>query len=90
MTDLSPLAIADLDANLADDMDAPTAEFTVWAAPCEDAQVDNQGYHIIHHAGAQRGGIVFVGSGSSGLTCWTDAATPEEVLRRYLDDEMIG
>jgi hypothetical protein len=37
-----------------------------------------------------RAGLVYVGSGSSGATSWTDASGPEDALRRYLEDEMVG
>lgn len=90
MTNLTQIAIADLDRNLRADIDAPEAEFTAWTAWMDGARVSNQSYDVIHHAEAQRGGIVMVGSGSSGVTFWTDAATPEEVLTRYLADDMTN
>lgn len=37
---------------------------------------------------ARRGGIVMVGSGSSGATAWTEAPDPAEVLRRTIIDGM--
>lgn len=90
MTNLTSIDIADLDPALVADIDAPVNEFTAWEAPYEAATVANQHYEIVHHAASRRGGIVFVGSGSSGRTEWTDAETPEEVLARYLADEMIS
>lgn len=90
MTNFTAIDFADLDHNLRADIDAPAAEFTAWEVDPEDKTVSNQCYHIVHHAGARRGGIVFVGSGSSGMTAWTDADTPQEVLERFLADEMIG
>lgn len=95
MTDrlLSPIAIDEIDIALRNDLDAPVAEFTAW----EHVMLRPDGYvndlnslHVVHHKGARRGGVVLVGSGSSGLTAWTDAATPEEVLRRYLADDMVA
>ena len=93
MANLISIDIADLDRNLRADMDAPAAEWTAWEHVCirEDGYVDgNRRLHILHHAEAQRGGIVLVGSGANGVTEWTDAATPDEVLARYLADDMRG
>ncbi len=88
MTDLAHIEIADVVAELRDEIDTDPSEWTAWEAPYEAATVSNQRYQIVHHAEAQRGGIVFVGSGSSGLTSWTDAATPDEVYDRYLAEDM--
>jgi len=91
MTSLIQIDLAELDHNLRADMDAPEAEFTAWEYVCmtEDGHVDgNRRLHILHHAGAGRGGIVLTGSGSSGVTDWTDAATPDEVLSRHMSDDM--
>jgi len=89
MTNLTAIAIADVVADLRDELDdTDPSEWTAWEAPYEGATVSNQCYQIVHHAEAQRGGIVFVGSGSSGLTSWTDAATPDEVYDRHLADDM--
>ncbi|WP_334151632.1 hypothetical protein [Hyphomicrobium sp.] len=91
---LSPLSIADLDHNLrAEIEDTPTSELTAWehGFADRDGLIDGlRSLHIVHSAEHRRGGVVLVGSGSSGQTVWTDAATPEEVLQRYLDDEMIN
>lgn len=91
MANLISIDIADIDHNLRTDMDAPAAEWTAWGYVhmTPDGYVDgNRRLHILHHAEAQRGGIVMVGSGASGVTDWTDAATPDEVLERYLTDDM--
>ena len=37
-----------------------------------------------------RAGIIYTGSGSSGVIHWTDADSPEEALYRYLTDNMIN
>lgn len=86
METLSPLSIEDLDHNLRTDIDSPTSDWTAW----EHVFDGQRSLHVVHHAEFRRGGVVLVGSGSSGQTVWTDAATPEEVLQRYLDDEMIN
>lgn len=90
MTKLTQIEISDLVSDLRSEMDAPEREWTAWEAPYENATVSNQRYQIIHHAEAQRGGIVFVGSGSSGLTSWTDAATPDEVFDRFVAGDMLA
>ena len=83
--------IRTLDTNLLADMAGENlSDYAAYEADDATATVSNQSYHIVFHAGARRGGIVFVGSGSNGVTSWTDAASPDEVLERYLADEMIG
>lgn len=86
--DLTENEMADLDASLRDDLDGSEEEFTAWTADCLNATVSNQCFHIVHHAEARRGGIVMVGSGSSGATAWTEAPDPAEVLRRTIIDGM--
>jgi hypothetical protein len=82
--------INNIDASLLDDMGGDTAGFTAYEAAYEDATVSNQCYHIVYNPDTGRGGIVFVGSGSSGQTSWTDAESAADVLARYLADEMVG
>lgn len=45
----------------------------------------NQRLQLVHNIDHHRGGVVFVGSGSSGLTLWLDAATPEEIVTAVID-----
>lgn len=87
---LSPLDAARLDLNLTAEMDAPVPEWTTWEFPIldRDGVLTGRSYQVVYHAGSQRGGIVLVGSGASGLTAWTDAVTPGEVLVHYLTDDM--
>lgn len=84
---MSEIDFADVVSDLRDECDGEADGWTAWTA---DALHDapNAALHIVHHADAQRGGVVYVGSGSSGLTSWTDAATPAEVLIRYWRDDM--
>lgn len=79
--------ITSLDRNLVADI-AGEEGFEAFQAEYPEATVENQCYHIAYNADAGRGGIVFVGSGSSGETAWTDAESPEEVLARFLSDDM--
>lgn len=88
MSKLYKIDFSEVVADLRDEADSDASEWTAWEAPYEAATVSNQRYQIIHHADARRGGIVFVGSGSSGTTSWTDAATPDEVFERFLADDM--
>lgn len=85
----SPIDIATLDKNLVADITGEDG-FHAFQAEYEGATVENQCYHIAFNADAGRGGIVFVGSGSSGSgeTFWTDAESPDEVLSRFLADDM--
>ena len=80
--------ISTIDANLLDDLYGDTSGYTAFEADYSGAAVSNQCYHIVFSADDQRGGIVFVGSGSSGETSWTDAASPDEVLARFESDDM--
>lgn len=87
---MTRIEITDLDKNLIADLEGSTAGFEAFEADDPEATVSNQAYHIVFSADARRGGIVFVGSGSSGATSWTDAATAQEALDRYLADDMIN
>lgn len=82
-----PIDITTLDPALVADI-AGEDGFQAFEADHQGATVANQCYHVAFNAEASRGGIVFVGSGSSGDTHWTDAETPEEVLSRFLADDM--
>lgn len=82
--------LTDLDANLFADLAGEEADYEAFKADYDNATVSNQCYHIVFAKDYYRGGIVFVGSGSSGATEWTDADSPEDVLARYVADEMAG
>ena len=77
-----------LDRNLVADLEVRTAGWRAYTAPYPGATVANQAYHVVFSAERGRGGVVQVGSGSSGATHWTDAASAGDTLRRYLDDDM--
>ncbi len=79
--------ISTLDPALVADI-AGEEGFEAFQAEYPSATVSNQCYHIAFSSDAGRGGVVFVGSGSSGETAWTDAESPEEVLERFLSDGM--
>ena len=74
--------LTDIDANLLADIVGDEANFEAFQAAYDAATVSNQCYHIVFAEHYNRGGIVFVGSGSSGVTDWTDAHSPADVLAR--------
>lgn len=88
-TNLESLAAEELDPNLATELDAPNAA-CFFAAEYEGGFRTGNGVQIAYYADAGRAGLVYVGSGSSGMTAWTDCASADDALRRFLDDDMIG
>lgn len=82
--------LSDVDASLLADLGDDLAGFEAFEAGAPNATVSNQGYHIVFSAESGRGGIVFVGSGSSGNTSWTDANSADDVLARCLADDLTG
>lgn len=82
--------LSDVDASLLADLGDDTAGFEAFEADYANATVSNQVYHLVYSADIGRGGIVFVGSGSSGNTSWTDASSADDVLARYLSNDLIG
>jgi len=80
----------DLDDNLrADIADDDGYDYELYGS--YDGCDHNLGYvQILWCPETMRAGLVYVGSGSSGATSWTDASGPEDALRRYLEDEMVG
>ena len=80
--------LTDLDTNLLAEIAGEESSYEAFEAEYEGATVSNQCYHIVFAKDYNRGGIVFVGSGSSGATEWTDANSPEDVLARFVADEM--
>lgn len=87
---MTPINIETLDANLLADISGHTEAFSAYEVPVESKDVGNQFYQIVFSAEMCRGGIVMVGSGANGMTFWTDAKSADDVLRRYLADEMMG
>lgn len=86
-TNLESIDLSTLDKNLAADLDADG--FTAFFAAEFDGDLrTGNGIHVAWHEDSGRAGLVYVGSGSSGATDWTDADSPEDALRRYLDDDM--
>lgn len=86
---LSPIVVDSLDRNLRDELDAPGAQ-TFIAREFDGDYLTGNSLHIAYFADVGRAGLVYVGSGSSGVTAWTDCTSPEDALRRYLDNDMIA
>ena len=76
-------------SNLADDIAGDTSTgWTLHELPYAAATVSNQCWQVLWHENYRRAGIVFVGSGSSGTTYWTDASSPEDAVRRVVEDDI--
>jgi hypothetical protein len=84
---MTKIDISQIDRNLLADLDGTADGCDLYEFPYEQATVLNQRYQLVWSAENSRAGIVFVGSGSSGDTAWTDAASPEDAMRRYLADD---
>ena len=80
----------DLDASFLADVSADEDVECELYGSFEGCDPDLGSLQILWCPETMRAGIVYVGSGSSGATSWTDASGPEDALRRYLEDEMVG
>ena len=87
-----PLSLDKLDNSLAAEMDAPADQWSMAELPLLDDAgfATNNSLQIVFHANSGRGGVVMVGSGSNGVTAWTDANSLQDVLQRYLGSELIN
>jgi hypothetical protein len=100
--EMNRIDLNDVDASLLDDLSADMGDigtfgafgtfeaFEAFADDRSDASASNRRYHILYSAEIGRGGIVLVGSGSSGQTSWTDATSAQDVLTRYLTDSLLN
>jgi hypothetical protein len=84
MTTFQEIDICDIDENLLKHL---SRGWKLYKAPYEKATNPNQYWQIIYNDEEKRGGIVFCGSGASGVTDWTDADSPEDVLERYMSED---
>lgn len=64
-------------------------DWTVHKYPLPDATTDNQVVFIAYNKSWARAGICQDGSGSNGVSIWTDADSPDDALRRYIEDDLI-
>jgi hypothetical protein len=85
---MTKIDISELDAALLADIDGDTSSWVLYEVPAANASVANQRVQILFSSDHNRAGIVFCGSGSSGVTSWTDASTPEQAYERYTNDDM--
>ena len=88
---MTKIAIDQLDRNLAEDVAGEDmSHYELHELPYEGATVANQHWQVLWHGGLGRAGVVFCGSGSSGHTTWTDCNSPEDAVRRVVEDEVMG
>lgn len=87
---LTILDIADLDDNLAQDIsdDPEGTIYELYEDTAHAGDAPNAALQILWIPEILRAGIVYTGSGSSGMTTWTDASSPEDALRRYVEDDI--
>jgi hypothetical protein len=80
--------IDELDENLANDIrDERNEPWELYEVQSYKGDcVGDHTLQIVYCGG--RAGIVLCGQGSSGHTSWTDCYSPEDALRRYLNDDM--
>lgn len=82
--------ISNIDNSLLSDLAGNLAGYAAFEANDDTATCSNQCYHIVFCADQSRGGIVFVGSGSNGMSAWTDADSASDVLEQFIAGEMRG
>lgn len=87
-TDLVLLRDEDLDSNLVSDITGEPGYEFYSAAEFDGAYRTGGEIQVAYSADAGRAGLVYVGSGSSGHTFWTDCSSAEDALRRFLDDAL--
>ncbi len=85
---LTSVPVDTIDPALLTDIDGDTTGTKLFTADYDRATVANQHYQIAYKADAGRAGIVFVGSGSGGLTSWTDCISAEDAFSRFIRGEM--
>ena len=85
------IALDNLDPNLVADLAGDTSTgWTLYQLSYEGATVSNQHWQVLWHEQTGRAGVVFCGSGSSGATHWTDASSPQDAVRRVVEDEICN
>ena len=82
------LDIVQIDRNLLADIDGDTTGWELYEGEDPHATVANQAFQVVFSPDHRRAGIVFVGSGSSGHTSWTDATSPDEAMQLFHDDDL--
>lgn len=87
------MSMDNLDAALAADLrecGETTSEYALYGNDDHAGDAPNACIQILWHEDAGRAGLVYTGSGSSGQTVWTDAASPTDALRRYIEDDICN
>lgn len=81
-----------IDKNLLEDIGGESAGWTVEDRPAmtPEGLASDTLVQMIFHPRLRRAGFVVTGSGSSGQTFWTDAATIQEAWTRYDTDDLVN
>jgi hypothetical protein len=87
---LTTIATDDVAAELRDECDTPGFGGHECAETNDEGYATGNAIQIVWYPEYGRAGLIYVGSGSSGWTVWTDASSPEDALRRYLDDDIAN
>ena len=76
------------DRSLLDEIGADLSGWTTHTFDAPEATVSNQAWQVVFNAEAGRAGLVFIGSGSSGHTLWTDANSADDAYQQMLEDRL--
>lgn len=87
---LTSIATDDVATDLRDECDAPGFEAYVCTETDASGFLTGGCIQVVWYPEHGRAGLVYAGSGSSGLTVWTDASSPKDALRRFLSNDIIN
>ena len=80
----------ELDETLRGEMEEPEKFEVCAAAELKGGFRTGQLTHVAYCDKTGRAGLIHVGSGSCGVSVWTDADSAQDALRRYLTDDIIN
>ena len=83
--DLRPIALDRLPGSLAEHVEPSATAFEVVEYNAEDYEITGERGRVLWLGDIRRGGVSFGGN-----PVWTDAASPEDAVRRVLADEVIN
>ena len=78
----------DLDETLRGELEEPEEFEVCAAAELKGGFRTGQLTHVAYCDKTGRAGLIHVGSGSCGVSVWTDADSAEDALRRYMTDDI--
>ena len=87
---MQELDVDDLDETLRGELEEPEIFEVCAAAELNGGFRTGQLTNIAYCDKTGRAGLIFVGSGSSGVSVWTDADSAQDALLRYLTDDIIN